>query len=122
MILPHSRLKVVDNTGAKEIMCIGLIGAARKKGATLGDTIFGSVKKALPRASVKQKEKVRAVIIRVKKPHQREDGTVIRFDENAVILINPDGSPRGSRIFGPVAKEIRQRGFNKIASLATEVI
>jgi len=122
MIQPRTMLIVADNTGAKKLMCIGSVGNVSKKGATIGDTITASVKEAIPRASVKKEEKVRAIIIRVKKTHQRSDGTLIRFDDNAVVLINPDKSPRGTRIFGPVAKEIRQKGFSKIISQATEVV
>lgn len=121
MIKSYSRLKVADNSGAREVMCIRVVGEAKRDEARLGDLIVGSVKIASPHAPVKKKEVVRAVIIRQKAPFQRADGTVIRFDDNAVVLVNPDKTPRGSRIFGPVARELRDRGFGRIISLATEV-
>ena len=122
MIQPYSRLKVADNTGAKEIMCIRPGGRGKPKSAQLGDLVIGSVKIVTPSSGVKKKEVVKGVIIRQRKPFQRKDGTVIRFDDNAVVLINPDGLPRGSRIFGPVARELRDRGYSKIVSMATEVL
>lgn len=121
MIQPYSRLLVADNSGAKEIMCIRVIGEAKHDSARLGDVIVASVKSATPNAAVKKKEVVKAVIVRQKAPHSRKDGTAIRFDDNAVVLINADNTPRGTRIFGPVARELRERGYNKIISLATEV-
>lgn len=121
MIQSYTRLKVADNSGAREIMCIRVIGQAKSDEARLGDLIVASVKLATPHATVKKKEVVKAVIIRQKAPAQRADGTTIRFDDNAAVLINPDKSPRGTRIFGPVARELRERGFNRIISLATEV-
>lgn len=122
MIRPYSRLKVADNSGAKELMCIRVVGQSKQDVAVLGDTIVGSVKSALPQAQTKKKEVVKAVIIRQKFPYIRPDGTTIRFDDNAVVLINADKTPRGSRIFGPVARELRERGFSKIISQATEVL
>lgn len=122
MIKQYTRLNVADNTGAKQVMCIGMVGANSKKGATIGDVIFGAVKDALPNGTVKKKEKVKAIIVRVKKPYQRPDGTVIRFDDNAIVIITAEGVPVGTRIFGPVAKEIRDKGNAKIVSMAPEII
>jgi large subunit ribosomal protein L14 len=122
MIGKQARLKVADNSGAKELMCIQVIGGVRRNCAQLGDIIVASVKSATPRGQVKKKEVVKAVIVRQKSPFQRADGTNIRFDENAAVIINPDKSPRGSRIFGPVARELRECGYGKIISLATEVL
>lgn len=122
MIQQYSRLKVADNTGAKEVMCITVIGGAKSDAAQLGDIIVASVKSALPRGTVKKKEIVKAVIVRQNFPYQREDGSTIRFDENAVVIIGDDGQPRGTRMFGPIAREIRNRGFQKIISLAQEVV
>ena len=122
MIQPYSRLKVADNTGAKEIQCIRVVGGAKQNAAKLGDVIVASVKSAVPNGTVKKKEVVKAVIIRQKFPMSRTDGTTIRFDDNAVVIINPDKTPRGTRIFGPVARELRDRGYMKIISLASEVI
>ncbi|HLB95357.1 MAG TPA: 50S ribosomal protein L14 [Patescibacteria group bacterium] len=121
MIQSYSRLKVADNTGAKVIMCIRPLGR-EKRAAELGDIIVGSVKSTAPQSNAKKKEVVRAVIVRQTKPFQRKDGTSIRFDDNAVVLLNPDSTPRGSRIFGPIARELRERGFTKIISMATEVV
>jgi len=120
MIQMQTILKVADNSGAKELMCIRVIGGAGRY-AQIGDTIVASVRKAIPKAGVKKKEIVRAVIVRQKKEFRRQDGTYIRFDENAVALINKDGTPRGTRIFGPVPRELKDRGFSKIISLAPEV-
>lgn len=122
MIQPYSRLKVADNTGAKEISCIRVIGGAKLNAATLGDVIVATVKSAIPHGQVKKKEVVKAVIVRTKFPYSRIDGTTIRFDDNAAVIINPDKTPRGTRIFGPVARELRERGFSRIVSLALEVI
>lgn len=122
MIQPYSQLKVADNTGAKILRCIRVVGKAKPRAAQIGDIIVASIKSALPHSSVKKKEVVRAVIIRQKFPHPRPDGTTIRFDDNAAILINPDKTPRGSRIFGPVARELREKGFNRLISMATEVL
>lgn len=121
MIQPQARLIVADNSGAKEIMCIKTLGMAGQY-AQIGDIIVGSVKKAMPRGTVKKKEIVRAVIVRQKKEFKRKDGTYVRFDENAAALINKDGTPIGTRIFGPVPKELKDRGFSKIISLAPEVV
>lgn len=122
MIQSYSRLKVADNSGAKEIMCIRVVGRGKPTSAVLGNIIIGAVKVATPHSVVKKKEVVRAVIIRQRKPTQRADGTSIRFDDNAVVIINPDNTPRGSRIFGPVARELRDLGFSRIVSMAMEVI
>lgn len=122
MIQPYSRVKVADNTGAKIVMCIRVVGHAKPKSAQIGDIIVGSVKTATPHNAVKKKEVVKAVIVRQRFPLGRKDGTAIRFDDNAIVLINPDKTPRGSRIFGPVARELREKGFGKIISMATEVL
>lgn len=122
MIQSYTRLKVADNTGAKFVMCIRVVGKAKLDAAQIGDILVGSIKSATPHTSVKKKEIVRAVIVRQKFPYMRKDGTTIRFDENAIVLINTDKTPRGSRIFGPVARELREKGFNKIISMATEVL
>ena len=121
MIQSYTRLKVDDNSGAREVMCIRVVGEAKRDKARLGDLIVGSVKLATPHANVKKKEVVKGVIVRQKSPMQRPDGTTIRFDDNAVVLINADKTPRGTRIFGPVARELRERGYGRIISLATEV-
>jgi len=122
MINSYTRLKVADNTGAKEILCIRVVGGAKAKSGQIGDILVGSVKSATAQGQAKKKEVVRAVIVRQKFPLSRQDGTVIRFDDNAAVLINPDKTPRGTRIFGPVAKELREKGFMRIVSLATEVL
>ena len=122
MIQPYSRLKVADNTGAKEVMCIKVLGGRKQKSAVIGDTIVISVKNAAPRGTAKKKEVAKAVIVRQKAPFQREDGSSIRFDDNAVVLINDDKTPRGTRIIGPIAREMRAKGFTKIISLAPEVV
>jgi len=122
MIQSYSRLKVADNSGAKEIMCIRVVGRGKPKAARIGNVIVGTVKVASPQAQVKKKEVVRAVIVRQRKPIQRSDGTSIRFDDNAVVVLNPDNTPRGSRIFGPVARELRDLGFARIISMAMEVL
>jgi len=120
VIQPMSRLKVADNTGAKEIMCIRVLGGSSRRYAGVGDIIVATVKQAAPDGSVKKSEIVRAVIVRTAKGFRRADGSHIRFDENAAVLITPQGNPRGTRIFGPVARELRDR-FMKIVSLAPEV-
>ena len=122
MIQQLSRVKVADNSGARVLGVIKVVKQGRHDKATLGDVVVASVKQAIPRGQVKAKEIVRAVIVRVCKPHRRADGSSIRFDDNAVVVINPDGSPRGSRIFGPVARELRDKGYMKIVSLAKEVL
>ncbi len=122
MIQPYTRLKVADNSGAREISVIRVVGGAKQNAAKLGDTVIASVKEATPRGIVKKKEVVRAILVRQSYPLQRPDGSMIRFDENAAVIINPDGTPRGSRVFGPVARELREKGYMKIISLATEVL
>jgi large subunit ribosomal protein L14 len=123
MIQKESRLKVADNTGAKEILCIQVIGGSRRKYGGLGDVIVASVKQAAPHSAVKKGDIVRAVIVRTAKESGRSDGSYIRFDENAAVLLDTDGrSPRGTRIFGPVARELREKGFMRIVSLAPEVL
>lgn len=122
MIQPLSWLGVADNSGAKEVMCIKVLGGRKQRQATLGDTIVVSVKSALPRAGVKKKEVCRAVIVRQRAPFQRLDGSTVRFDDNAVVLVGEDGQPRGTRVLGPVARELRGRGFMKIVSLAKDVV
>ena len=122
MIQMQTYLKVADNNGAKELMCIRVLGGSRKRYANIGDVVVASVKKAAPGGTVKKGEVVRAVIVRSAKGLRREDGTYIRFDENAVVIIKDDKSPRGTRIFGPVARELREKDFTKILSLAPEVL
>jgi large subunit ribosomal protein L14 len=122
MIQSETRLKVADNSGAKDILCIKVLGGSRRRYAAVGDIITASVKSALPGAGVKKKEIVRAVIVRTIKETKRADGSSIRFDENAAVLINKDGLPRGTRIFGPIARELREHGYMKIISLAPEVL
>jgi large subunit ribosomal protein L14 len=122
MIQPNTRLKVADNTGARQIMCIGLLGGTGKKYARVGDVIVASVKRAIPGGAVKKGEVVRAVIIRTAKAYRRPDGSSIRFDENAAVILTDKNNPRGTRIFGPVAREMREKNFTKIISLAPEVL
>jgi large subunit ribosomal protein L14 len=122
MIQSETRLKVADNSGAKDLLCIKVLGGSRRRYARIGDIITCSVKSALPGAGVKKKEIVRAVIVRTVKETKRADGSSIRFDENAAVLISKDGQPRGTRIFGPVARELRDGGYMKIISLAPEVL
>lgn len=122
MIQPYTRLKVVDNSGAREIMCIHVLGGTRKRYARVGDLIMASVKEAVPGGAVKKGDVVRAVIVRTVKPYGRRDGSYIRFDENAAAILDEKGNPKGSRIFGPVAKELRDKNFIKIVSLAPEVL
>jgi large subunit ribosomal protein L14 len=122
VIQPYTRLKVADNSGAKNIMCITVLGGTRKRYARVGDIIVAAVKQAQPRAAVKKGDVVRAVVVRTAKPHRREDGSWIRFDENAAVLLTDKNNPRGSRIFGPVARELREKNFMKIVSLAPEVL
>ena len=121
MIQSGTRLKLADNTGAKEIECISVLGHVRRSEAKIGDTISASVKSAIPRGLVKKKEIVRAVIVRQKKAISREDGSYISFSENAAVIIDEKGAPRGTRIFGPIPRELR-RGYMKIISLAPEVL
>lgn len=122
MIQNESRLKVADNTGAREILCIRVRGGSRRRYAGIGDTIVATVKQAAPNGSVKKGEVVRAVVVRTRKELGREDGTYISFDENAAVIIDQQNNPRGTRIFGPVARELRDRNFMKIISLAPEVL
>ncbi|MBO0828877.1 MAG: 50S ribosomal protein L14 [Streptosporangiales bacterium] len=122
MIQQESRLKVADNTGAKEILCIRVLGGSARRYAGIGDIIVATVKDALPGAPVKKGEVVKAVIVRTSKERRRTDGSYIRFDENAAVLIRDGRDPRGTRIFGPVGRELREKGFMRIISLAPEVI
>ncbi len=122
MIQPQTRLKVADNTGAKEIMCIRVLGGSRVRWGSVGDVIIASVKDANPGGNARKGEVVRAVIVRTAKEYGRPDGSHIRFDDNAAVLIRPDGNPRGTRIFGPVARELRDKAFMKIVSLAPETL
>ena len=122
MIQTESYLKVADNTGAKEIHCIRVLGGSKRKYGNIGDVIVASVRKATPGGTVKKGEVVKAVIVRTKRGVRREDGTYVRFAENAAVIIKEDKNPRGTRIFGPVARELRERDFMKILSLAPEVI
>ena len=122
MIQQQSRLKVADNTGAKEIMCIRCLGGSYRKYARIGDIIVASVKTAIPGGVVKKGDVVKAVVVRTKKPTRRADGSYVRFDENAAVIIRDDGTPRGTRIFGPVARELREKDYMKILSLAPEVL
>ncbi len=122
MIQMQSRLAVADNTGAKEVMCIKVLGGSRRRFAHLGDVIVCSVKSVIPGSDVKKKAVVRGVIVRLRAPSRRNDGSYVRFDNNAVVLIDKDNNPRGTRIFGAVARELRDRRFMKIVSLANEVV
>ena len=122
MNLQESRLRVADNTGAKEILCIHVMGGHRRKYAHVGDVIIAAVKSAAPGGTVKKGEVVRAVVVRTAKEYKRPDGSHIRFDDNAAVIINAQNAPRGTRIFGPVARELRERQFMKIISLAPEVL
>ena len=122
MIQQQSYLKVADNTGAKEIMCIKVLGGSKRRYANIGDVIVASVKKATPGGTVKKGDVVKAVIVRSVRGLRRDDGTYIRFDENAAVIIKEDKNPKGTRIFGPVARELRDKDFMKILSLAPEVL
>lgn len=122
MIRPQTLLNVADNSGAKKVMCIRVLGGSQKQTATIGDVIVAVIKQATPNMPLKKSEKVRAVIVRTAKNVQRKNGTSIRFDDNAVVVINKDDNPRGTRVFGPVARELRERKFTKIVSLAPEVL
>lgn len=122
MIQMRTRLDVADNSGAKEVMCIKVLGGSRRKYATVGDVIVVSVKEAVPNSKVKKGDILKAVIVRTRKEINRNDGTYIRFDNNSAVLINPQNEPIGTRIFGPVARELRARAFTKIISLAPEVL
>ena len=122
MIQNLSRLKVADNTGAREVMCINVLGGTRRRYARVGDIIVVSVKKAIPGASAKKGDVVRAVIVRTAQPYRRPDGSYIKFDENAAVILTDKNNPRGTRIFGPVARELREKNYTKIISLAPEVL
>lgn len=122
MIQQESRLKVADNSGARELLCIRVLGGTRRRYASVGDIIVATVKDALPGSGVKKGEVVKAVIVRTVKQLRRPDGSYIRFDDNAAVVINPNGEPRGTRIFGPVGRELRDKRFMKIISLAPEVL
>ncbi len=122
MIVEFTRLDVADNSGAKKVMCVKVLGGSGRKYASIGDVIIASVKKAMPGGEVKKGEVVRGVVVRTKHDVAREDGSFVRFDKNAVVLIDNDGNPRGTRIFGAVARELRQKNFTKILSLAPEVV
>ncbi len=122
MIQQYSRLRVADNSGARQIMCIQVLGGSRRRYARVGDVIVASVKQAQPGAPVKKGDVVRAVVVRTAKTYGRRDGSYIRFDENAAVLLSDQQNPRGTRIFGPVARELRERNFMKIVSLAPEVV
>ena len=122
MIQQESRLKVADNTGAKELLTIRVMGGSTRRYARIGDTIIASVKEATPGGVVKRGDVVKAVVVRTVKETRRKDGSYIRFDENAAVVINEDGTPKGTRIFGPVARELREKKFMKILSLAPEVL
>jgi large subunit ribosomal protein L14 len=122
MITTETRLDVADNSGAKEVMCFRVLGGTGRRYASLGDIVIGSVKRAIPGAAVKQGDVVKGVIVRVRKAVRRPDGSYVRFDRNALVLVDNDGNPRGTRIFGAVARELRERNFMKIVSLAAEVV
>lgn len=122
MIMEYTRLDVADNTGAKRVMCIKVLGGSTKKYARVGDIIVASVKKAVPGGEVKKGDVVRGVVVRTRQNIGREDGSYLRFDKNAVVIIDNDGNPKGTRIFGAVARELRQKNFMKILSLAPEVV
>jgi large subunit ribosomal protein L14 len=122
MIQQETRLRVADNTGAKELLCIRVLGGSKRRYAGLGDTIVCTVKDAIPGGNVKKGEVVKAVVVRTRKEHRRADGSYIRFDDNAAVLVQNTGEPRGTRIFGPVARELREKRYMRIVSLAPEVI
>ena len=122
MIRPQTILNVTDNSGAKKLMCIRVLGGSYKQNAKIGDIIIGVVKQATPNMPLKKSDKVRAVVVRTVKGLQRSNGTSIRFDDNAAVIINKDDNPRGTRVFGAVARELRERSFTKIVSLASEVL
>ncbi len=122
MIQQYTRLKVADNSGARRIMCINVLGGTRRRYASVGDVIVASVKQAAPNAAVKKGDVVRAVVVRVAKLYRRPDGSHIRFDDNAAVLLSDQNNPRGTRVFGPIARELREKNFMKIVSLAPEVL
>jgi len=122
VIQPRSRLKVADNTGARSLMCIRVMGGSNRRYAGIGDIIVAVVKEALPHTQIKDGEVVSAVVVRTVKPLRRKDGSYVRFDDNAAVIIAKDGNPRGTRVFGPVARELRDKNYMKIISLAPEVV
>ena len=122
MIQSYTRLRVADNTGARQIMCIGALGGSKRRYARVGDIITASVKRAIPESAVKKGAVVRAVVVRTVQPYRRPDGSSIRFDENAAVILSDKNNPQGTRIFGPVARELREKNFTKIISLAPEVL
>jgi large subunit ribosomal protein L14 len=123
MIQSETRLKVADNTGVQELLCIQVLGGSQRRYGSVGDTVIAAVKVASPTSSVKKGEVVRAVVVRVAKEYRRDDGSYIRFDDNAAVILDKNGiNPRGTRIFGPVARELREKGYTKIVSLAPEVL
>ena len=122
MIQQYTRLRAADNTGAREIMCINVLGGTKRRYARVGNIIVASVKKAIPSAATKKGDVVRAVVVRTAQPYRRPDGSYIRFDENAAVILTDKNNPRGTRIFGPVARELREKDFTKIISLAPEVL
>jgi large subunit ribosomal protein L14 len=123
MIQQETRLKIADNTGGRELLVIRVLGGSRRRYGRVGDIVVGAIKSAVPHGAVKKSEVVRAVIVRIAKEYRRDDGSYIRFDDNAAVLLDTDGvNPKGTRIFGPVARELREKGFAKIVSLAPEVI
>jgi large subunit ribosomal protein L14 len=121
MIYPQTMLTIADNTGAKKVMCIRILGG-NKKYAEIGDTIIAVVKEAIPNMPIKRSDVIKAIVVRTKKSIRRQDGMYIRFDDNAAVIVNADNNPRGTRVFGPVAREIRDKNFSKIVSLAPEVL
>jgi large subunit ribosomal protein L14 len=122
MIQPQTRLTCADNTGARELMCIRVLGGSNRRYASLGDVIVAAVKDALPNMPVKKSEVVRAVVVRTRSHVSRPDGSTIRFDDNAAVIVQKDGNPKGTRVFGPIARELRDKNFTKIISLAPEVL
>jgi large subunit ribosomal protein L14 len=122
MIQIYTRLKIADNTGAREILCINILGGSRRKYARVGDVIVAAVKRAIPDGVVKKSEVVRAVVVRTTQPYRRPDGSYIRFDDNAAVILTDKNNPKGTRIFGPVARELRDKNYTKIISLAPEVL
>jgi large subunit ribosomal protein L14 len=122
MIQQYTMLRVADNSGARRVMCINVLGGTHRRYASVGDVIVASVKQAMPGAGVKKGDVVKAVVVRVAKPYRRPDGSYIKFDENAAVLITDQNNPRGTRVFGPIARELRDRNFMKIVSLAPEVL
>jgi large subunit ribosomal protein L14 len=122
MIQTESRLKAADNSGAREVLCIRVLGGSGRRYASVGDVFIGTVKNAIPQSNVKKGEVVRCVVVRTSKERRREDGSYVRFDDNACVIVQPDGRPRGTRIFGPVARELRDSKFMRIISLAPEVL